>query len=176
MRGKLIARAAAGLVLAVVNVVFFSSAASSDTGDPGTPLTKEQYFDRSIQLMTEVDEAINARYDQLEARAFPPKKCARIARRFNGRLASILAEAQTINPPPEIASINSDLLVRGQQVVNGIDRAARRARHRKFVCGYDIVHPAPNRISRKISLVFERSGFDPTLQKLRDMGYVPSGE
>jgi len=176
MREKLIARAATGLVLAVGAVAFSSSAASSDTGDPGTPLTKEQYFDRSIQLMTEVDEAINARYYQLALRAFPPKKCARIARRFNGRLASILAEAQTVNPPPEIASINSDLLVHGQQVVDGIGRAARRARHRKFVCGYDIVHPAPNRISRKISLVFERSGFDSTLQKLRDMGYVPSGE
>jgi hypothetical protein len=126
--------------------------------------------------MVDVDEAINASYSKLALHAFPPKKCSRIAHRFDERLATTLAEARTVVPPPEIASINADLLGRGQRVVDGINRTANRALHRKLVCGYDIVRPAPNRISRKISLVYERSGFDPTLQKLRDLGYVPSGK
>jgi hypothetical protein len=82
-----------------------------------------------------------------------------------------------VNPPPEIAPIHADLLQRGQHVVDGIGRAANRAAHRKLVCGYETDLPIPpNRISRKLSLIYDRSGFDQTLQKLRDLGYVPSGE
>jgi hypothetical protein len=173
MRGR-IAPACAVLAASTIAVGFAASAGSQTPS--GQPLTRDRYFAESIQVMEEVDRAINRSYYRLALRAFRPKKCARITRRFDQRLASIRAETTPVVPPPEIASIHADLLARGQLVIDGIGRVANRARHKKLVCGYDIAHPAPNRVSRKISLVYEHSGFDQTLQQLRDLGYVPSGE
>ena len=170
-------RVIAGGAIAVIAVTTAISVRTATGQTTGEPLTKSEYFATSVRLMTDVDLAISARYYKLALHPFPPKKCARMARDMDAELASALAEAKLVIPPPEIASINAVLVQRGQQIVAGIDRAASRARHGKLVCGYDLAEPVPpNRISQKISRIYDRSGFDPTLQKLRDMGYVPSGE
>jgi hypothetical protein len=169
-------------MIAVAGVATTAAAALLSGGSavgqaPGAPLTKPEYFATSVRLMTKVDLAISARYYKLALHQFPPKKCARITRQMDAELESALSEARAVVPPPEIAAIHADLVQRGQRTVAGIDRAASRARHRKLVCGYDAALPIPpNRVSRRISRIYDRSGFDPTLQKLRDLEYVPSGE
>jgi hypothetical protein len=166
-----------------VTVVAVAAAATFLTGRPamgqaqGEPMTRSEYFATSVRLMTEVDLAISARYYKLALHRYPPKKCARVARQMNSEFASALAEAKLVVPPSEIASINADLIRRGERVVEAIGRAANQARHRKLVCGDDTsLQIPPYWISQRISRIYERSGFDPTLQKLRDLGYVPSGE
>ena len=163
-------------VCAVAGLVALAIAVSSAAGQaPSRPLTKQQYFETSVGLMSAVDKAINRFYYRLALHRYPPKKCARMTRRFDGRLSPLLTEAEAVIPPAEIADIHADLMQRGGWVVGNIDRLAKLAATRRLVCGDNLRHPPPNRISRRISLVYERSGFDETLQALRDLGYVPSG-
>jgi hypothetical protein len=162
------------IVVAALALVAFVGTAGSQTPS-GQPLTKQEYFNESIRFM-EKEAKTNGLYYKLALDPLPPKKCASEARRYHGKLAQLLTEGTAVVPPPEIAEIHARLLATGGQVVRRIGRIAKRAKSGKVVCGEDFAHPAENEVARKIYRAYQRSGFDPTLEQLRNLGYVPSGE
>ena len=175
MRRTLLRPAAILLVALTALAAYSAVAALGQASDPGTPLTKEEYFEQSVGVMAKVDKA-NFLLLKLDIHHFPRRQCAKEARRYDRRLVGIFNEASTVIPPPEISGIHDRLKTQAVNVLNAIHRISRRVKSGKVICGYDIEHPAPNRIGVKASKAYERSGFDQTLQQLRDLGYVPSGE
>jgi hypothetical protein len=163
-------------VLTIAAIALFAFIATADSQTPsGEPLTKEQYFQESVRFMDRQAET-DRLYYKLALDPLPPKKCASEARRYHGKLAQLLTEGTAVVPPTEIAEIHARLAAAGNQVVRRIGRIARRARSGKVVCGEDFARPAKNEVAQKIYRSYQRSAFDPTLEQLRDQGYVPGGE
>ncbi len=169
---------ATGIVVAcAAGVVFLLQGplAASQTPSAGGPLTKEDYFQESLHFMGEESKSERLYY-KMSVRDLPHSKCAASAGKYQRMLAHMTDEARPLIPPPEIAEIHMRLLSQAGGIVRKVGRIARQTRNGRWLCGDDLEHPRANEIAARIYRVYRRSGLEPTLQQLRDLGYVPSGE
>jgi hypothetical protein len=150
-------------------------AADGESQTAGVPLSKEQYQQQGFHFENEVVKT-NGLYYDLALDSLPRKKCGAGTRRYHRKLAAILSEASPTIPPPEIADVHSRLMAAARHIVRGVAQIAKRAQSGRFVCGYDIEHPAFNEVGTRIDRAYFHSGFDPALNQLYDLGYLLGGE
>jgi hypothetical protein len=162
------------LAVGATTLVAFVATAGSQTPS-AQPLTKQEYFDQSLHYMDEESHSERLYY-KVAVHELPRSKCAASARKYQGKLAHMVDEAAPVIPPPEIADIHGRLLTEAGGIVRKAARVAKQAKTGRWVCGDDLEHPRPNEISDRIYRIYRRSGLEPTLQQLRDLGYLPSGE
>ena len=149
--------------------------AEGDSPAPGTPLTKDEYFNETLHFMDEESKSERLYYD-IAINPRPRRKCAPVAHHYLSMLRGMLAEAQQVVPPPEIADVNSRLIAAGQKIVRGVSRLAKRTRSGRVVCESDVGEIVKHEFSSEVYDVYLHSRFEQPLQRLRDLGYTLSGE
>jgi hypothetical protein len=154
-------------------VAVVTSAGSQAPSD--RPLTKQEYFEESLHFMGEESKSERLYY-KMAVHDLPRSKCAASARKYRHKLAHMTGEASPLIPPPEIADIHTRLLTEATGIVRKVARIARQTKTGRWVCGDDLEHPRSNEIADGIYRAYRRSDLEPTLQQLRDLGYIPSGE
>jgi hypothetical protein len=163
------------VVLAVIASIIVAAALAQAkgtfSGASGAPLTKEQYFQKSIEF-GESYSATEDRYYAIALKQYPNARCISVLKRYRLSLSKLVAAGEEVSPPPEIAALHGELVGASGRVVRRIGDTARLVARGKLLCGDQ---PKGRDLAKRIYRVFRSSPIDRILADLRAMGYIPSG-
>jgi hypothetical protein len=180
------ARKASYLVaLAAVGGIATGGVTSAADEPSGSPLTKEQYFQKTIELEGDYSKS-NPLYYDISLKPLPPKRCARFVRRYADRLQALVEKGGAVVPPAEISETHHRLVEEGGGVVRKIRKVSKPVARGKLRCGAG--NPPGRKTppseagafwkldpTKRIHDIYARSELEALFEDLRTKGYAPSG-
>jgi hypothetical protein len=139
---------------------------SAEGGDQGQPLTKEQYFERSL-VLSQAEPKLWRLYYSLAATGPKKPKCVRRLRNLRHHLETMVERADAVTPPAEIEALHNRVVAGGAQIARRVSKLERPTARGRARCGTDL----PSRVDD----VYYSSDFDPAYTELQGSGYIPSG-